>query len=244
MANNGLAATKFCLSMSHSLDKPQLVGMATDEDLLASPLYLSLVDFFEVIPLGGFTDISMICNIAIKHGCDAVWPGWGHLSESADLAAALEALGITWIGPPSVAMRFLGDKVSAMTAAEAAGVPMIPWSGSKGISTAADALVECNRIGYPVMLKSSCCGGGRGIRKLNHPSEVASAYEQVSRVTGNKGLIFAMKCVEDCMHVELQVISDSHGDCRILGARDCSVQRRFRSRDCINAQMVKCCSFR
>ena len=227
VANNGLAATKFCLSISQSLERPELVGMATEEDLLVNPLYISLVDMFEVIPIGGFTDISRICNVAIKHRCDAVWPGWGHLSENADLAAALESLGITWIGPPSAAMRFLGDKVSAMTAAEAAGVPMIPWSGSHGILKACEALRICNQIGYPVMLKSSCCGGGRGIRKLNDPSEVTSAYDQVSKVTGDQGVIFAMKCAEDCMHVELQVLCDSHGDCRILGARDCSVQRRF-----------------
>ena len=193
IANNGLAATKFCLSMVQNLNRPKLLGMATDEDVLCQGLYLSLVDSFEVIPQGGFSDISTICSIAVKNKCDAVWPGWGHLSENAELAASLESLGIKWIGPPSSAMRFLGDKVSAMKAAETAGVPMIPWSGSRGIPSAIRALAECDRIGYPVMLKSSCCGGGRGIRKILHSAEVAPAFDQVSRVTGSHGAVFAMQ---------------------------------------------------
>ena len=227
IANNGMAATKMCLSLLCEQDRPFLVGLASEEDLQANTAYLSLVDTIEMIPIGGLSEPSVICSAAMRAGCDAVWPGWGHSSENAELAALLESVGITWVGPPSSAMRILGDKVSAMAAAEAAGVPMVAWSGLGGLTSSSEALEECNRIGYPVMLKSSCCGGGRGIRKVVQASEVVNAFDSVSRVTRSDGFVFAMKCAESCMHVELQVISDKFGDVRVLGARDCSVQRRF-----------------
>ncbi|WP_433065873.1 carboxyl transferase domain-containing protein [Dactylosporangium sp. CS-033363] len=159
---------------------------------------------------------------------DAVWVGWGFVAEDPAFAELCDRLGITFIGPSADAMRKLGDKIGAKLIAEEVGVPVAPWSRGE-VATLDDALAAGERIGYPLMLKATAGGGGRGIRKVENGAELADAYERTSaealRAFGS-GIVFLERLVTGARHVEVQVIADGQGTAWALGVRDCSVQRR------------------
>jgi acetyl-CoA carboxylase/biotin carboxylase 1 len=175
-----------------------------------------------------------------------VWPGWGHASENPDLPKQLKALGVTFIGPPSPVMSVLGDKIAANILAQTAGVPSIPWSGDgltaelteegtipdetfrKGlVSTAAEAVACAERIGYPVMVKASEGGGGKGIRMCGSKEEIEANFPQVQNEAPPGSPIFVMQLCQGARHIEVQIIGDQHGNAVALNGRDCSTQRRF-----------------
>ncbi|MEU7866808.1 carboxyl transferase domain-containing protein [Dactylosporangium sp. NPDC049140] len=161
-------------------------------------------------------------------GADAAWVGWGFVAEDPAFAELCDALGITFIGPSADAMRKLGDKIGAKLIAEEVGVPVAPWSRGE-VATLDDALRAGEQIGYPLMLKATAGGGGRGIRKVASAGELADAYERTSaealRAFGS-GIVFLERLVTGARHVEVQVIADGQGTAWALGVRDCSVQRR------------------
>jgi biotin carboxylase/acetyl-CoA carboxylase carboxyltransferase component/biotin carboxyl carrier protein len=241
ICNNGMAAAKFLVSLQESahitdVKTPTFFGMVTKDDLQANASFIQYLDYVIQVPNGpsavNFGNVDLIVELAIKHGCDAVWPGWGHASENYLLAKGLEEAGICFIGPDSDSMIRLGDKVESLLQAQKVGVPCAAWSGDFarsasecGLYTDAQVLSECNRIGYPVMLKASTGGGGKGIRRVDHPDDCLMAYNQI-KAEVKDGYIFAMKCVEECRHVEIQIVGDGHGTCLALSGRDCSVQRR------------------
>ena len=161
-------------------------------------------------------------------GADAVWVGWGFVAEDPNFAELCARLGITFIGPSAEAMRKLGDKVGSKLIAEEVGVPVAPWS--RGPVDTIDAAIEAaERIGYPLMLKATAGGGGRGIRVIQSAEELREAYQrtrdEAGRAFGND-VVFLERLVTGARHVEVQVIADSHGTAWALGVRDCSVQRR------------------
>jgi acetyl/propionyl-CoA carboxylase alpha subunit/acetyl-CoA carboxylase carboxyltransferase component len=159
---------------------------------------------------------------------DAVWVGWGFVAEDPAFAELCRRIGVTFVGPSPEAMRKLGDKIGSKLIAEEVGVPVAPWSRG-GVDTLDEATAAANRIGYPLMLKATAGGGGRGIRKVASDADLADAYtrtrEEAERAFGS-GVVFLEKLVTGARHVEVQVIADGQGTAWAIGVRDCSVQRR------------------
>ena len=159
---------------------------------------------------------------------DAVWTGWGFVSEHAGFADLCERLGIVFIGPPPDAMRRLSDKISAKKLAEEARVPVVPWSG-RAVGGAAEAASAAEVLGYPVLVKAAAGGGGRGIRVVSRPEEMPEAFESARheslRAFGD-ATVFVEKLLRGVRHVEVQVLGDAYGTTWAVGVRDCTVQRR------------------
>ncbi len=179
-------------------------------------------------PVKAYLDIEDIIRIAKETGVDAVHPGYGFLSEKPEFAEAVIAAGMTWIGPPPALMRSLGNKVSARQMAAAAGTPVMPATGALP-----DDPGEIKRlaegIGFPVMLKASWGGGGRGMRVIEEPGDLIDQVQTGSREAENafgNGEVYLEKLVRRARHVEVQLLGDTHGNIVHLWERDCSIQRR------------------
>lgn len=179
-------------------------------------------------PLAGYLDPYKIVNLAAEVGCDAIHPGYGFLSENATFAKACEEKGITFIGPKSEVIHKMGDKTQARDAMRAAGVPITP--GSEGnLADINEAIELAKEIGYPVMIKATSGGGGRGIRRCDSEQELKIQYPRViSEATKAFGSaeVFMEKCIINPRHIEVQVLADSQGNVIHLFERDCSIQRR------------------
>ena len=179
-------------------------------------------------PLAGYLNPHHIVNLAVETGCDAIHPGYGFLSENAELARICKQRGIIFIGPSSEVIHRMGDKTQARQAMMAAGVPVTPGSAGN-LASVDDAIKEAARIGYPVMLKATSGGGGRGIRRCDSEAELARNYERViseaTKAFGNAD-VFMEKCIVNPRHIEVQILADSHGNVVHLFERDCSIQRR------------------
>jgi len=176
-----------------------------------------------------YLDIPSIITAAEVTNSVAIHPGYGFLAENADFAEQVEKSGFTFIGPTADSIRLMGDKVSAIKAMKAAGVPCVP--GSDGPLTDDDAtnLAHGKRIGYPVIIKASGGGGGRGMRVVREESELIESIQLTkseARVTFNNDMVYMEKFLENPRHVEIQVIADGQGGAIHLGERDCSMQRR------------------
>lgn len=179
-------------------------------------------------PVIGYLNAHNIVNIAVAAGCDALHPGYGFLSENPELAEICARRGIKFIGPDSDVIRQMGDKIEARKAMIAAGIPCTPGSDGN-LADLEEARQLAAKIGYPVMLKATNGGGGRGIRRCNDEKELIGNYDRViseaSKAFG-KPEVFLEKCVVNPRHIEVQVIADSHGNVIHLFERDCSIQRR------------------
>src|SRR6476619_7980221 len=175
-----------------------------------------------------YIDPAALERALVATGADAVWPGWGFVAEDPSFVDLCDRLGVTFIGPSAEAMRKLGDKIGSKLIAEDVGVPVAPWSRG-GVETLDEALAAADKVGYPLMLKATAGGGGRGIRMVAGPADLEDAYQrtrdEAQRAFGS-GVVFLEKLVTGARHVEVQVIADSHGHAWALGVRDCSVQRR------------------
>ncbi|UWN50826.1 2-oxoglutarate carboxylase small subunit [Alcanivorax sp. ALC70] len=179
-------------------------------------------------PLAGYLNPHHIVNVAVQTGCDALHPGYGFLSENAELADICAQRGITFIGPRAEVIRRMGDKTRARQAMIEAGVPVTPGS-ENNLADLDAARREADRVGYPVMLKATSGGGGRGIRRCDNEEELARNHERVvSEATKAFGSadVFLEKCIVDPRHIEVQVLADHHGNTIHLFERDCSIQRR------------------
>jgi acetyl-CoA carboxylase biotin carboxylase subunit len=161
-------------------------------------------------------------------GADAIHPGYGFLSENAKFASICESSGLTFIGPTSNAIGALGDKVQAKEIAKKVGCPVIP--GSEGVIQTVDHGVEiANKIGYPVFIKASAGGGGKGIRIAYDEEDFKRKFHQAkteAEVSFNNGDVYLEKMIENPRHIEIQLLADRYGHCIYLGERDCSIQRR------------------
>ncbi|MFO7704974.1 MAG: acetyl-CoA carboxylase biotin carboxylase subunit [Halopseudomonas sp.] len=179
-------------------------------------------------PLAGYLNARQLVNLAVQTGCDALHPGYGFLSENAELADICVERGIKFIGPSGDVIRRMGDKTEARRSMIRAGVPVTP--GTEGnLADLADALREAERVGYPIMLKATSGGGGRGIRRCNSPAELEQAWPRViSEATKAFGSadVFLEKCIVNPKHIEAQILADSQGNTVHLFERDCSIQRR------------------
>jgi geranyl-CoA carboxylase alpha subunit len=187
-----------------------------------------------VVAIGGahaadsYLRIDKIVAAAQTSGARAVHPGYGFLSESAELAEAIDAAGLVWVGPPPQAMRAMADKAEARVRMAAVGIPVLPgYDGAdQSRATFAD---HAKRIGYPLMVKAAAGGGGRGMRRVADERELdaalASAAAEALAAFGDARLLLEREAV-DARHVEIQVFADAHGNVVHLGERDCSLQRR------------------
>ena len=175
-----------------------------------------------------YLDIPSVISAAEITNADAVHPGYGFLSENADFAEVCETSGLTFIGPKPDVIRRMGLKQVARAAMEEAGVPILP--GSKGIfKNLEEARELADGIGYPVMLKASAGGGGRGMRVVRKSEEMSSLLAQAqaeATAAFSYGDMYMEKLVENPRHIEFQVLGDQHGNIEILGERECSIQRR------------------
>ena len=178
--------------------------------------------------VAGYLNAHRIVNLAVATGCDALHPGYGFLSENPLLAEICAARRIRYIGPDATVIRSMGDKIAARTMMQDAGVPVVPGSDTS-LRSQEDALALAAQIGYPVMLKATTGGGGRGIRRCNSDADLRKNYGRVlseaSKAFGSAD-IFMEKCIEHPRHIEVQILADSHGNVVHLFERDCSIQRR------------------
>jgi len=179
-------------------------------------------------PVQGYLNAHNIVNLAVAAGCDALHPGYGFLSENPILSDICAKRGVKFIGPNPDVITQMGDKIQARTAMISAGIPCVP--GSEGnLEDVEEAGKLAAEIGYPVMLKATNGGGGRGIRRCDNEKELLSNYDRViseaSKAFG-KPEVFLEKCVVNPRHIEVQILADSHGNVIHLFERDCSIQRR------------------
>ena len=179
-------------------------------------------------PLTGYLDPLRIVKLAVETGCDAIHPGYGFLSENAEFARLCEKNHITFIGPKSSVIAGMGDKTSARDSMRKAGVPVTP--GSEGnLADLDEALTLADEFGYPIMIKATSGGGGRGIRRCDNAVELRQQYPRViSEATKAFGSaeVFLEKCIINPRHIEVQILADKHGNVVHLYERDCSIQRR------------------
>jgi len=175
-----------------------------------------------------YLNIEAIIDAAMRTGAQAVHPGYGFLSENAQFAVALQNAGLVFIGPPAKAIATMGDKIAAKSAVSAFGVPVVPGIAEPGLSDE-DLIRAAGDIGYPILVKPSAGGGGKGMRVAANDLSLASAWQQASAEAqaafGNPG-IYLEKYIERPRHVEIQILGDQHGNVFHLWERDCSTQRR------------------
>jgi acetyl/propionyl-CoA carboxylase alpha subunit len=196
----------------------------------ANALHVQLADRAELIgpeaPSRSYLSIPGIVEAARRSGAQAIHPGYGFLSENAEFARAVEAAGIVFVGPPAATIAALGDKLAARRSAAEAGVPIVP---GLLVPLADPAAVDLTAVGFPAMLKAAAGGGGRGMRQVDRPEDLAAAIEIASREASSAfgdGTIYVERLVTAARHVEVQLLGDRHGNLVCLGERDCSVQRR------------------
>ena len=208
----------------------QTVAVYSDADRNA--LHVQMAD--EAVHIGpppanqSYIVIDKIMDAIRKTGAEAVHPGYGFLSERMDFAAALEAEGVVFVGPPSPAIEAMGDKITSKKIAQEAGVSTVP--GYMGlIADAEEAVKISDQIGYPVMIKASAGGGGKGMRIAWNAQEAREGFEMSQNEARNSfgdDRIFIEKFVTQPRHIEIQVLADKHGNCVYLHERECSIQRR------------------
>ncbi len=175
-----------------------------------------------------YLNFAKILEVAKRSGADAIHPGYGFLSENAKFADACAQAGVKFIGPSPASMEMMGSKTRARQEMEKAGVPFVPGT-SKGLESAQQAEQVAAKIGYPVMLKASAGGGGKGMRLVHTPEELKPALEaaqsEAERAFGDRE-VYIEKAIVNPRHIEMQVLADEHGNTVYLGERECSIQRR------------------
>jgi acetyl/propionyl-CoA carboxylase alpha subunit/acetyl-CoA carboxylase carboxyltransferase component len=175
-----------------------------------------------------YMDHERVTRALAECRADAVWVGWGFVSESPEFSDLCTHMGLTFIGPDSASMRLLGDKIRAKYLAERIGVPVIPWK-SQAANAVEAALAHARALGYPVVIKATAGEGGRGIRRVASEHELPAAYHstrnEAQRFFGNS-TVFVEKWLEGARHIEVQIVADSAGTTWAVGVRDCTLQRR------------------
>ncbi len=179
-------------------------------------------------PAESYLNQERILDAATRAGAEAVHPGYGFLAENADFARAVEAAGIVWIGPPPAAIELMGSKVAARQTMSAAGVPIIPGTTAPAES-AEDVRRLGDELGWPIAIKASAGGGGKGLKVVSSPEEVERAFETARRegeAYFSDAAVYVERYLDDPRHVEVQVLADAHGAVIHLGERECTIQRR------------------
>lgn len=228
IANRGEIAVRIIRACRDLNVSPVVVYSEAD----AGALHVRLADeAYEIGPapsVESYLRIDRIIEVARRSGAEAAHPGYGFLAENADFARAVMEAGLTFIGPPVEAMRLMGSKTSARRVAAEAGVPVVPGT-TEPLASHDDALETARSFGFPVMLKASAGGGGKGMRLVASADELRSAFEaaqsEAASAFGDPE-VYLEKAIERPRHIEIQIFSDTHGQFVHLGERECSIQRR------------------
>ncbi len=227
IANRGAIAVRIERTLKKMGIKSVAVYSKADQDSIHVENADEAILLGEGTPKETYLDTRKILDAAIKTGAQAIHPGYGFLSENTDFARECESKGIKFIGPTSEQIQMFGLKHSAKELAKKAGVPLLPGTGL--LSGKEEAIEEAQKIGYPVILKSTAGGGGIGMRICNSPEELKQAYEGVCYLAAtnfNNAGVFVEKYIIRSRHVEVQIFGNEFGEVAALGERDCSVQRR------------------
>jgi len=226
VANRGEIAVR----VIRTLREMGIPSVAVYSEADRAALHVRLAD--EAYPIGpaasseSYLVIDKLVDVCKRSGATAVHPGYGFLSENANFARALDAAGITLIGPPASAMEAMGYKTAARARMIEAGVPVVPGAE---VGSADDLAKIAEEIGYPVMLKAAGGGGGKGMRFVDSPDDLMNGYErarsEAMKAFGDDN-VYVEKAIVEPRHVEIQVLADAHGHCVHLFERDCSIQRR------------------
>jgi acetyl-CoA carboxylase, biotin carboxylase subunit len=226
VANRGEIAVR----ITRTLHEMGIESVAVYSEADRAALHVRVADeAYEIGPAAAnesYLRIDRVIDTAKKAGCDAIHPGYGFLSENADFVEACDRAGLIFIGPPASAMRQLGSKTAARDKMASAGVPIVPGATC---SSADEAIAAASKIGFPVMLKASAGGGGKGMRLVHEASEMANAWER-ARSEAKKffgdDTVYLEKAIIKPRHVEIQVMGDRDGNVVHMFERDCSIQRR------------------
>ena len=207
-----------CVAVYSTADKNSLHAQIADEAVCIGPPATK----------DSYLNMDAVIQAALNTGAEAIHPGFGFLSENAEFARKCREYGIVFIGPSPESIEMLGNKAAAKETMAAAGVPVIP--GSKGaVASIEEARKIAEKAGYPILVKASAGGGGRGIRRVDLPSELeaqmTAAQQEAEKFFGDSA-VYIEKFLINPHHVEIQIIADSHGNYIYLGERDCSMQRR------------------
>ncbi|MGP1569810.1 MAG: acetyl-CoA carboxylase biotin carboxylase subunit [Eubacteriales bacterium] len=201
-----------------TVDKDALHVMTADEAICIG----------EPAPQKSYLNMANIIEAALGTGCDAVHPGFGFLSENAEFAGLCEESGIKFIGPKAKVIELMGNKAAARQMMQKAEVPVVP--GSQGaVDTVKNAVDIASAIGYPVLVKASSGGGGKGMRKVESEADLKQAFEQAkleAEAAFGDGSVYIEKLIVNPRHIEVQILADAHGNVIHLGERNCSIQRR------------------
>src|SRR5580700_7690419 len=226
IANRG----EIAIRVMRTLREMGIASVAVYSEADRAALHVRMAD--EAYPIGpapaaeSYLVVDRIVDTAKKAGCDAIHPGYGFLSENPALPEACERAGVVFIGPPARAMRAMGSKTAAREKMSAAGVPIVPGARCE---TTDEATAAAKKIGFPVMLKASSGGGGKGMRLVASAGEMANAWER-ARSEAKKffgdDTVYLEKAILQPRHVEIQVLGDQHGNLVHVFERDCSIQRR------------------
>jgi acetyl/propionyl-CoA carboxylase alpha subunit len=228
VANRGEIAVRVMQTCREMGIRSVAVYSEADADSLHTRFADEALGIGEAEAAKSYLDMDAILSAARTTGADAVHPGYGFLSERPEFAEACQDQGIAFVGPPASAMRALGDKISAKNLAVQAGVPVVPGFYEPG-ARLSDLGAAAESVGYPVMLKASAGGGGRGMRVVTDPSGLEEAYriasDEATRAFGN-GSMMLEKLIGSPRHIEVQVLADRAGNVACLLERECSIQRR------------------
>jgi acetyl-CoA carboxylase, biotin carboxylase subunit len=227
VANRGEIAVRVIRALHELGIEAVAVYSTADEDALHVRLADRAVKIGPPQAAQSYLSMPAIVAAAKTTGCEAVHPGYGFLSENADFVRACEDNDLVFIGPPADVMQRMGDKAQAKAEMREAGVPLVP--GSEGTVSLAQARRAADELGYPVLLKATAGGGGRGMRLVGGPAEIDDAYSRAAaeaEAAFSDGTLYIEKAITPARHVEIQVMCDSHGNVLTCGERECSIQRR------------------
>lgn len=213
------------IALYTDVDRHALFVRAADEAYCIGPASFTAPDGSR---LAGYLDYEALELALRETAAEAAWVGWGFVAEHPRFSELCERLGVVMVGPTATTMRLLGDKISSKKLAERAGVPVAPWSGGP-VDSLGDAVREAERIGYPLMIKATAGGGGRGIRRVLDGGQLPEAFERAraeALQTFGDPTVLLERLVAPARHVEVQTIADGAGGAWAVGVRDCSLQRR------------------
>ena len=228
IANRGEIAVRVFRACRELEIEPVVVYSQADREALHVQLAEQAYCIGPARSADSYLNVNAILTVAQAAGCDAIHPGYGFLSENADFADACEAAGITFIGPSGDVIRAMGNKAAARKLMQSAGVPVVPGSDGAG-DTAEQARALADSIGYPVLIKASAGGGGRGMRRVYEPEQLIPLFEEArseSLACFGSGEMYLEKLIVNPRHIEFQILGDRYGNVVHLGERDCSIQRR------------------
>ncbi|MBS1811101.1 MAG: acetyl-CoA carboxylase biotin carboxylase subunit [Acidobacteria bacterium] len=228
IANRGEIAVRIIRACRDLGISPVAVFSSADRQALHVQLADEAYFIGEPPAVQSYLVIETILDAARKSGAEAIHPGYGFLSERAEFARAVEDAGLVFIGPSADSIELMGSKTNAREAALKAGAPIVPGTANK-LADTADASDTASKVGYPVMLKASAGGGGKGMRIVRTAAELPSAFETASaeaQAAFGDPSVYIEKYIERPRHIEIQVVADKHGNIIHLGERECSIQRR------------------